>query len=151
MSQTTTTETPAAETSGIPAPPPTAGRAIAVGRRKTSTARARLRPGDGKVLVNGKAHDAYFTDPRNRLVAVRPLDALGARGRYDVEVVVQGGGPTGQAGAAALAIARALCRAEDGMHAPARQGGHLTRDARRKERKKYGRRGARRGFQFSKR
>jgi small subunit ribosomal protein S9 len=140
-----------AAASGIPAPPPTPGHGAAVGRRKTSTARARVSPGEGKMAVNGRAVDAYFCDLRNRRIAVRPLETLGARSRYDVSVDVRGGGPTGQAGAVALAVARALSRAEGDLRLPARQSGLLTRDSRRKERKKYGRRGARRGFQFSKR
>lgn len=153
MSDPTTPETApaAAPAPGIPAAPPKPGQAVAVGRRKTSTARARVRPGEGRVVVNGREVNTYFTDVRNRAIAVRPLEALGARSRYDVAVDVQGGGPTGQAGAVALAVARALSVAEEDLRVPARQGGHLTRDSRRKERKKYGRRGARRGFQFSKR
>lgn len=145
------TTTPAAETSGIPAAPVRPGHGSAVGRRKTSTARARVRPGDGKMTVNGREVDAYFLDLSNRNAARRPIESLGARARYDVEVMVQGGGTTGQAGAVALAVARALSVAEEGLRGPARAGGFMTRDSRRKERKKYGRRGARRGFQFSKR
>ena len=150
----TTTETvpaPAPAVAAIPTPPPQPGRAFAVGRRKTSTARARIAPGGGKMTVNGREVDAYFPDLRTRQLAVRSLSELGARARYDVTVDVRGGGPTGQAGAVSLAVARALSVAEENLRLPARQGGLLTRDSRRKERKKYGRRGARRGFQFSKR
>ena len=135
----------------IPTPPPQPGRGFAVGRRKTSSARARIAPGTGKMKVNGREVDAYFPDLRTRQLAVRSISELGARGRYDVTVDVRGGGPTGQAGAVSLAVARALSVAEESLRLPARQGGLLTRDSRRKERKKYGRRGARRGFQFSKR
>ncbi|MCG3134437.1 MAG: 30S ribosomal protein S9 [Planctomycetes bacterium] len=154
--ETITTETaaeaPAAEAApAAPAAPPVAGNGAAVGRRKKATARARIQPGTGKVTVNGRTLDRYFANGTDRTSAMEPLADNGAASRYDVTVLVTGGGRSGQAGAMCLAIARALSLAEPSMRATLRGDGSLTRDARRKERKKYGRRGARRGFQFSKR
>jgi small subunit ribosomal protein S9 len=145
-----TTETPAPET--LPAAPaPVAGPAWAVGRRKAATARVRIAPGEGKLSINGRTLDAYFLDLRDRATAVQPLKSSGAETRYDIVVSVQGGGSTGQAGAVCLAIARAIGKSEPHLRPMLRKEGLVTRDARVKERKKYGRRGARRGFQFSKR
>lgn len=152
MTTETPETTPVAAPAAIPAAPAVAGGpAWAVGRRKAATARVRLAPGSGKVKVNGRALDVHFTDMRDRTMAVRPLEALGAMSRYDVTVNVRGGGSTGQAGAILLAVARALGECEPNLKPALRQGEFVTRDARVKERKKYGRRGARRGFQFSKR
>lgn len=122
-----------------------------VGRRKSAQARSRLWPGQGKVTVNGRAIDAYFALPVDRTTALRPLALANVSEKYDIRVNVTGGGPTGQADAIALAVARAVAIMEPAHMRPLRQAGLLTRDARVKERKKYGRRGARRGFQFSKR
>jgi len=114
-------------------------------------ARVRIRPGTGKLLINDKDLDAYFKRQQDQLTVLAPLRALGLEGRYDIFVNVKGGGTTGQAGATMLGIARAL-RAYDPNYVQAlRDGGYLTRDPRMVERKKYGRRKARRRFQFSKR
>ena len=134
-----------------PAAPPVAAKAQAVGRRKKSTSRVRVTPGSGKITVNGRPVDIYFHDMENCAEVVRTIESVGARGRYDVIIKVSGGGMTGQAGAASLGIARALSVAEPALRASFRADTYMTRDSRRKERKKYGRRGARRGFQFSKR
>ncbi|MDH7599043.1 MAG: 30S ribosomal protein S9 [Sedimentisphaerales bacterium] len=121
------------------------------GRRKTSVARVRIRPGTGKLLINDKDLEAYFKREQDRSTVLAPLRALGIEGRFDIFVNVKGGGTTGQAGATMLGIARAL-RAYDPNYVQAlRDGGYLTRDPRMVERKKYGRRKARRRFQFSKR
>jgi small subunit ribosomal protein S9 len=122
-----------------------------VGRRKAAQARLRIWPGAGKVEVNGRKLDGHFSLEVDRANAMRPLALTGGLEKYDCRVTVRGGGNTGQADAIALSIARALSLLEP-VHMPAlRNAGLLTRDARVKERKKYGRRGARRGFQFSKR
>ncbi len=124
---------------------------IATGRRKTAVARVRLRAGGGAITVNGRDLDAYFPAVKDRALVSGALEQVGRRTAVDVTITVDGGGPTGQAGACRLGIARAL-KAFDGELAEAlRQGGLLTRDGRMKERKKYGLRGARRGTQFSKR
>ena len=124
---------------------------IATGRRKTAVARVRLRAGGGAITVNGRDLDAYFPAVKDRALVSGALEQVGRRTAVDVTITVDGGGPTGQAGACRLGISRAL-KAFDGELAEAlRQGGLLTRDGRMKERKKYGLRGARRGTQFSKR
>ena len=121
------------------------------GRRKTSVARVRVRAGSGKFEINKRPLDQYFTEDKDRLDAVAPLKATETLGKVDVFVNIKGGGFTGQAGAIMLGVARALKSAnleyDDALHA----GGYLTRDSRMVERKKPGRRGARRSFQFSKR
>ena len=121
------------------------------GRRKTSVARVRLKPGSGKFQVNGKEMKAYFTIERQQVLALSPLAATNTTNRLDVFVNVNGGGPFGQSGAAVMGIARALLKMDGSLGAVLRSGGFLTRDAREVERKKYGRAGARRSFQFSKR
>lgn len=144
--------TPAAAT--LPEPPKditAANPLCTVGRRKAAQARSRMWPGEGKIQVNGKGLDAYFSIDIDRFNAVRPLALVGAAKRYDFRVKVTGGGPSGQANAIALAFARAISIMEPANMRALREAGLLTRDARVKERKKYGRRGARRGFQFSKR
>lgn len=158
MNDTTETTESAPETAiptltapAVPAAPPKAGNGSAVGRRKKSTARVRVMPGSGKISVNGRPVDQYFFDMENCAEVVRTIESVGARARYDVVIKVTGGGMTGQAGAASLGLARALSLSEPDLRAPLRADTYMTRDARRKERKKYGRRGARRGFQFSKR
>jgi len=140
-----------------PAPAPAAlvlgpkDYAWGTGRRKTSVARVRLRGGSGSFLVNGRPMEDYFPVLQHRIHLLGPLDATGAKGRYDIFVNVNGGGPTGQAGAVRLGIARALRRAEPEVFDALREGGFLTRDSRMVERKKYGQRKARRRYQFSKR
>ena len=124
---------------------------VTTGRRKTSVARVRMRPGAGTILVNGKPADEYFQREVLRIVLRQPFDATNTTGRYDVVATVCGGGMSGQAGALRHGIARALDRVEEGLRPALKRGGFLTRDARKKERKKYGQRGARARFQFSKR
>jgi small subunit ribosomal protein S9 len=122
-----------------------------LGRRKTSIARIRLRRGNGKIVVNKKDINEYFTDPR-QLAAVRaPLKELKATSRYDVSITASGGGLQGQSEAVVLGIARALADAEPDNESKLRDAGMLTRDPRMKERKKYGHLSARASFQFSKR
>jgi len=121
------------------------------GKRKTAVARIRLRLGSGQILVNGRVLDEYFGRESLRTLVKQPLDVVNSTTRYDVAASVRGGGPTGQAGALRHGIARALCDLDDGMRPQLKRAGFLTRDARKKERKKYGQRGARARFQFSKR
>ena len=121
------------------------------GRRKSSVARVRIRPGEGKLLVNKKELDNYFKRDQDRLAVMAPLKAVEAEKGFDVFVNVKGGGTTGQTGATVLGIARALKTYNDAYAQQLREGGYLTRDPRMVERKKYGQRGARRKFQFSKR
>jgi len=124
---------------------------MTVGRRKTSVARVSLLPGTGKLTINNREFEDYLPIPTLRLLATEPLAATQTAGKYDVKISVKGGGLSGQAGAIRLAIARALLVAEPGLKPILRGKGFLTRDARVKERKKYGRPGARKRFQFSKR
>jgi small subunit ribosomal protein S9 len=123
----------------------------AIGRRKTSVARVRLADGSGKFTVNSRPLDEYLTIPNLRMHAVEPLAVAAGGAKYDVVVSVEGGGPTGQAGAIRLGIARALLKASPEIKVALREKGMLTRDPRMRERKKYGQPGARRRFQFSKR
>lgn len=121
------------------------------GRRKTSVARVRIKAGSGAILVNGRPFEDYFPLLQQRMDVLAPIEAVGARSRYDIFVNLRGGGPTGQAGAVRLGLARALRVAEPACEEPLRMGGYLTRDSRMVERKKYGQRKARRRYQFSKR
>jgi small subunit ribosomal protein S9 len=121
------------------------------GKRKTAVARIRLRLGTGQILVNDRVLDEYFGRESLRTLVKQPLDVVNATTRYDVAASVRGGGPTGQAGALRHGIARALCDLDGGLRPQLKRAGFLTRDARKKERKKYGQRGARARFQFSKR
>ena len=123
----------------------------AVGRRKTSVARVTLTPGTGKWMVNGREIADYFPRPSHQTWAGEPLVVTNTQGRMDVRVNVRGGGNTGQAGAVRLGIARALLKYDDTMRGAMREKGMLTRDPREVERKKPGRAGARKRFQFSKR
>jgi small subunit ribosomal protein S9 len=123
----------------------------ATGRRKTSLARVILRPGEGKMTVNHKPLDSYFPSEAVRAEVRQPLVAVEGLGKFDVIVNASGGGIHGQAGAARLGIARALLVSDPELRSKLRQGGFLTRDPRAKERKKYGQKGARKRFQFSKR
>ena len=122
-----------------------------IGRRKKATARVRIRPGTGTMLVNKRPGEEYFRGERDRSVVVFPLETAHMRKSYDVFVNVNGGGPTGQAGAIAMGLARALAKAMPEVEGALRDKGLMTRDARMKERKKYGQKGARKRFQFSKR
>jgi small subunit ribosomal protein S9 len=125
--------------------------ALGTGRRKTSVARVRIRPGAGKLLINERKLDDYFTIQKDRNAVVAPLEHCGVRGGVDVIIRVHGGGNTGQAGACMQGIARALMRYDSDLSEKLRAEHFLTRDARMKERKKPGLHGARRGTQFSKR
>ena len=122
-----------------------------LGRRKTSVARVRIKPGSGSMLVNGKQMTDYFPALQDQMRALAPLKVTETDSGYDVWVNVAGGGPSGQSGAVMLGLARALRKANPVHYETLKVNGLLTRDGRMKERKKYGRRGARRGFQFSKR
>ncbi len=122
-----------------------------LGRRKSSSARVRTFPGGGNFMINGKPLDEYFSHVADRHTATAALDQAGVRREYDIWVNVHGGGTSGQAGAVALGVARAVIVLAPETERALRDNGLLSRDARIKERKKYGRRGARRGFQFSKR
>jgi small subunit ribosomal protein S9 len=125
--------------------------ALGTGRRKTSVARVRIRPGKGKLLVNQRELTEYFTIDQDREAVVAPLDHCGVRDSVDVTIRVHGGGNTGQAGACKQGIARALMHYDSDLEPKLREKHFLTRDARMKERKKPGLHGARRGTQFSKR
>lgn len=122
-----------------------------VGRRKSAVARVRIAPGSGKISVNGRELNDYFTSEKDRKAIFGPLEVTNTGGRVDVFVNADGGGPTGQSGAIILGIGRALSKYDPSLEVALRGGGFLTRDSRMKERKKYGQRGARRKFQFSKR
>ncbi|NLF31687.1 MAG: 30S ribosomal protein S9 [Planctomycetes bacterium] len=122
-----------------------------VGRRKSAVARVRVRPGSGKFIINKRELDEYFKLIPDREAARAALTVTESAGRWDVFVNLNGGGTTGQAGAVKLGLARALVKAMPEAESTLRDQGLLTRDARKVERKKYGRRGARRSFQFSKR
>ena len=145
---------------------------LGTGRRKTAVARVRMTEGSGKIVINKRPLDAFFTEEKDRGAVTGPLALLDMRNRLDVFINVRGGGITGQAGAACQGVARALksmfgetepaapppdadgqpaVSAEGGIGKKLRDSGYLTRDSRMKERKKYGRKGARRSFQFSQR
>jgi small subunit ribosomal protein S9 len=123
----------------------------ATGRKKTSVARVRLRPGKGEIVVNGRTFEDYFVRPVLRLVINQPLEQLNMLGKFDIYANCTGGGHAGQAGALRHGISRALIKFDPALRGELKGAGMLTRDARSKERKKYGKRGARRGTQFSKR
>ena len=127
------------------------GRAYATGRRKDAVARVWLKPGSGKIVINGREQDVYFARPTLRLVINQPFGVAGREGQYDVVATVVGGGLSGQAGAVKHGIAQALTRFEPELRTTVKKAGFLTRDPRVVERKKYGRAKARRSFQFSKR
>ncbi len=127
------------------------GTAIGTGRRKTSVARVRIKDGDGKFVVNGRDFSEYFSTERDQKMVQEPLAATDTRNSVDVWVRVNGGGTTGQTGAVVLGIARALEARNESLHYTLSSRGFLSRDDRMVERKKYGRRKARRSFQFSKR
>lgn len=121
------------------------------GRRKSAIARVWLEPGDGTISINGREFKGYLGRPVLEILVKSPLTALEIDGQYSVRALVKGGGIVGQAGAIKLGIARALVSRDENLRADLRAGGFLTRDPRVKERKKYGRKKARRGFQFVKR
>jgi len=124
---------------------------IVIGRRKNASARVRMKPGTGAIVVNGRAVDDYLARETLVMVATQPFDVTGTRDKYDLRVRCNGGGLAGQAGALRLGIARALVKMDETYRVPLRRAGMLTRDAREVERKKYGQPGARKRFQFSKR
>jgi len=122
-----------------------------IGRRKTSVARIYMQPGKGKISVNNKDMQEYFPVDIMQIIVKQPLTVVDMDGKYDIKVNVDGGGVKGQAEAVRLAIARALCEVDEEFRPPLKKEGFLTRDSRMVERKKYGRRKARKKFQFSKR
>jgi small subunit ribosomal protein S9 len=124
---------------------------VAIGRRKTAVASVRLRPGNGQIDVNNKTFDHYFPTDIQRKTVLAPFQKLGGNGRFDLIIRVKGGGVEAQAIATRLGIARALQSEDESLHNSFKELGFLTRDSRKKERKKYGLAGARKRFQFSKR
>jgi len=127
------------------------GRTYATGKRKDAVARVWIKPGSGKVTVNGKDQDAYFARPVLRLILRQPMQIAGVEGQFDVMATVKGGGLTGQAGAVKHGISKALQLYEPSLRGALKAAGFLTRDSRVVERKKFGKRKARASFQFSKR
>ncbi|MFN3288155.1 MAG: 30S ribosomal protein S9 [Sphingomonadaceae bacterium] len=127
------------------------GRAYATGRRKDAVARVWVKPGSGKITVNGRDQSVYFARPTLRLIINQPFGVANRQGQFDVVATVSGGGLSGQAGALRHGIAQALAHYEPELRGEVKAAGFLTRDPRVVERKKYGRAGARRSFQFSKR
>ena len=127
------------------------GRAYATGKRKNAIARVWIKPGKGKITVNGRDQEIYFARPVLRMMIAQPLEVANRQGQFDVEVTVQGSGLSGQAGAVRHGISKALTYYEPGLRAVLKPHGFLTRDSRVVERKKYGKAKARRSCQFSKR
>ena len=127
------------------------GRAYATGKRKDAVARVWIKPGSGKITVNGRAFDVYFARPVLRMIVQQPLGIVSRTSQYDLTVTVAGGGLSGQAGAVRHGLSKALTYFEPELRAPLKREGFLTRDSRVVERKKYGHKKARRSFQFSKR
>ncbi|MEE8328354.1 MAG: 30S ribosomal protein S9 [Thermodesulfovibrionia bacterium] len=123
----------------------------ATGRRKKSTAQVVLKPGKGDININKKSLDKYFSSETMKMIVKQPLDTVAVTGKYDVLVKVNGGGTSGQAGAIRHGIARALVQLNSDFRGKLKKEGLMTRDPRVKERKKYGQKGARKRFQFSKR
>ena len=148
MAEATTTA-PAAETTEAKGPKPT--YTWGVGRRKSACARVRIAPGSGKIEINGRTLNDYFTAERDRKAIFGPLEVTNTGGKMDIFVNATGGGPSGQTGAIIMGLSRALAKYDQTLEAPLRGANFMTRDSRMKERKKYGQRGARRRFQFSKR
>jgi small subunit ribosomal protein S9 len=127
------------------------GRAYATGKRKDAVARVWIKPGSGKIVVNGRAVEVYFARPVLRMILNQPLQVVNREGQYDIVVNVNGGGLSGQAGAVRHGLSKALTYYEPELRSPLKKEGFLTRDPRVVERKKYGKKKARRSFQFSKR
>lgn len=134
----------------MPANPQTHGH-YGTGRRKTATARVYLKPGSGRITVNERTLDQFFGRETGRMIVRQPLEAVQLLDRFDIAVTVDGGGITGQAGAIRMGLTRALIEFDESLRKPLRAAGFVTRDAREVERKKVGRRKARRGTQYSKR
>ena len=126
-------------------------RFYATGRRKEASARVWVKPGSGAITINGKGIELYFKREVLRMVLAQPCEAAEVKGQYDLVATVAGGGLSGQAGAVRHGLARALCEANETLRPALKKAGLLTRDSRAVERKKYGRPGARKRFQFSKR
>jgi small subunit ribosomal protein S9 len=124
---------------------------IATGKRKTAVAQVRIKPGSGKIIVNNRTVDNYFGRQTSRMIIKQPLELTNTLERYDIFVNVRGGGASGQAGAIKHGISRALIEADAELRKALKRAGFLTRDAREVERKKYGRKKARKRFQYSKR
>jgi small subunit ribosomal protein S9 len=124
---------------------------LGTGRRKTAVARVRLASGTGKIVINGRAFENYFPMESLRMMAAQPLSVTGTTEKFDAQITVSGGGPTGQAGAVSHGLARALLTVDANLRPTLKAEGLLTRDSRMKERKKYGQPGARKRFQYSKR
>ena len=124
---------------------------LGTGRRKTALARVRLAAGTGKILVNGRPFETYFPLESLRVLATQPLTVTGSADRFDAQITVTGGGPNGQAGAVRHGLARALLTVDANLRPVLKAEGLLTRDPRKRERKKYGQPGARKRFQYSKR
>ena len=145
--------TPPAEADIVPVEPKidAQGRAYATGRRKESVARVWLKPGAGRITVNGRDVETYFARPVLRMIMNQPFEAAGRAQQFDVMCTVTGGGLSGQAGAVRHGISRAMVAFDPNLRPALKAGGFLTRDSRRVERKKYGLAKARRSFQFSKR
>jgi small subunit ribosomal protein S9 len=149
MPQTATTEI---EPAAAPEPKIDAqGRSYATGKRKDAVARVWIKPGNGRIVVNGREIERFFARPVLRMIINQPFQAAGRTDQYDVTCTVRGGGLSGQAGAVRHGISKALSLYEPSLRPILKKGGFLTRDARVVERKKYGKRKARRSFQFSKR
>jgi len=127
------------------------GRAYATGKRKNAIARVWIKPGTGKITINGRAFEVYFARPVLRMIVQQPLEVVARLGQYDLNVTCAGGGLSGQAGAVRHGLSKALTAYEPDLRGPLKKQGFLTRDARVVERKKYGKKKARRSFQFSKR
>ena len=127
------------------------GRSYATGKRKDAVARVWIKPGKGMITVNSRPLETYFARPVLRMVINQPFSAVARENQYDVICTVKGGGLSGQAGAVRYGISRAIALFEPGLRPTLKKGGFLTRDSRVVERKKYGKRKARRSFQFSKR
>ena len=150
MSETASTA-PAASQPSVRTPPSKGNWWWGTGRRKTAVARVRIRPGDGKFIVNEREMVKFFTEERDRNDIMNVLEKTNTKGSVDVVVNAHGGGFTGQAGAIILGLGRALNKYDQNLEPILRENGFLTRDSRKVERKKYGQSGARRRFQFSKR
>ena len=124
---------------------------IALGRRKESTARVRMEAGSGQIVINGRPFEKYFLRETDRIIVLQPLALTESAGKFNIAARLTGGGLTGQAGALRLGISRALLIADENFKDIFRKNGYLTRDPRMKERKKYGQKGARKRFQWTKR
>ena len=151
MAETTVEPVLVPESQTTPAPAAKPSYIWGVGRRKSAVARVRVAPGNGRIEVNGRSLNDYFTFERDRKAIFGPLEVTNTGGKLDIWVNADGGGVTSQSGALILGLARSLMKYDPTTSPALRGAGFLTRDSRMKERKKYGQRGARRRFQFSKR